>query len=60
MPAAWRPPAAHPTRFGSVLEPSSKRRPKRAQERKKKRVAELEDLIAGAEAKVALLRDALQ
>jgi ATP-binding cassette subfamily F protein 3 len=32
----------------------------RAQERKRKRVAELEDLIAGAEAKVATLRDALK
>ncbi len=32
----------------------------RAQERKKKRVAELEDLIAGAEAKVAVLRESLQ
>jgi ATP-binding cassette subfamily F protein 3 len=32
----------------------------RAQERKRRRVAELEDLIAGAEAKVAALRDALK
>jgi ATP-binding cassette subfamily F protein 3 len=32
----------------------------RAQDRKRKRVAELEDLIAGAEAKVATLREALK
>jgi ATP-binding cassette subfamily F protein 3 len=32
----------------------------RTQERKRKRVAELEDLIAGAEAKVATLREALK
>jgi ATP-binding cassette subfamily F protein 3 len=32
----------------------------RAQERKKRRVAELEDLIAGAETKVAALREALK